>query len=502
MKNKISKIVAIATIVFISGCADLEEKPVGVLSPQAYFKTTKDVEVAIFGAYGVIASEPLFGRQFSSALMLRSDMVDIGNRGTPAERIQVNDFAMDANNGMVAKFWPVWYQVINAANSAEAGALTLGLDEAVINPLVAEARFVRAFSYFHLVRCFGSIPYIDFAVSDPSKIIGISKTSEADIYLGIIKDLEFAKQWLPNSFVSDLRTRPTKGTAAAYLASVYLTQGNFSGAYTEAKWVIDNKATYKYNLEADFQNLYRANLNDNTLEHIFAIDFLGKLSVGSYNDDLMGPMVGVRNSAELGFGVLVPSLKVYTTWNSLDYRKRVSFTDTTLLVNGTKVDYTKFPNEKRPHIAKWRRFPGNSNADGRYSDFNYPDFRYAEILLIAAEALAETSGPTAEAQGYVNQVRARARNRAGVATTFPANISPTLTKTEFIDAVLEDRRLELAFESKRWYDIKRRKLGDIVFKGTNSLEPRIFDANRDYLMPLPATELAINPSLAPNNPGY
>lgn len=502
MKNIILKIFLVGAFLSFVGCANLDEEPIGLLAPEGFFKTTKDVEAAIFGGYGLIASEPLFGRLFSSVLMYRSDMVDIGNRSTAAERIQVNDFDMDDRNGMVARIWPVWYQVVNAANAAEAGAKSLGLPDAEINPYIAEARFIRAFSYYHMVRAFGDIPYIDFAVTDPLALTTISKTSEADIYAGIIADLVFAKEWLPNSFPSDVRSRPTKATAASYLASVHLTRGDFPDAYTEAKWVIDNRAIYNYKLEDDFQDLFRAEKGDDLQEPIFTFDFLGQRFQGGQNDDLLGPMVGVRNAAELGFGVNVPSLLVYTSWNELDYRRKVSFTDSTFLTTGEWVGYPDFPNEKRPHIAKWRRYPGTSNADGRYSDFNYADMRYAEILLIAAEALAEAVGVNAEAEGYVNQVRERARNWAGTPTAFPADVTPGLSKNDFIDLVLEERRLELAFEWKRWYDIKRRELGDVVF-GPGGLEPRPeFDATRDYLMPLPATELIMNPNLAPNNPGY
>ena len=484
------------------GCADLEENPVGLLAPEGFFKSKKDVESAIFGAYGWIASEPLFGRQFLSALMLRSDMVDIGNRATSAERIQVNDFAMDANNGMVARFWPIWYQVISAANAAEAGAKSLNLPETDINPLIAEARFVRAFSYFHLVRCFGSIPYIDEFISDPEKVKTIAKTTEEDVYKKIVADLEFAKQWLPDKQPNDVRSRPSKGAAAAYLASAYLTTQNYAKAYSEAKFVIDNRDKFGYRLEADFQDLFRADKADAIKETIFASDFLGKISQGSANDDLMAPMTAVRFPENGGFGVLVPSLKVYQTWDARDYRKKVSFDDT-LTINGQRRPYTSFP-EARPHIAKWARFPGNANTDGRLSDHNYPDFRYAEVLLIAAEALAETTGPNAEAIGYVNQIRARARNWVGrPLQSFPADVPATTDKGAFINLVLEERRLELAFEFSRWYDIKRRKLGDVVFKGANALETRpTFDANRDYLMPIPKTELDINPNLKPQNPGY
>ncbi len=501
-------IITTSLFIFLSllfGCKKiLEEKPVGVLSPEGFFKSKRDVEAAIAGAYGNLASEPLFGRQYVCAIMLRDDMVDIGNRGTTVERIQVNDFNMDSRNGMVARFWPIWYQVISAVNAAESGAKSIGLAEADINPLIAEARFVKAFGYFHLVRVFGDIPYIDEFVSDPEKVKSISKTKEADVYAKIIEAMQFAKQWLPASQPSDMRTRPTKATASAYLASMYLTTGNYPKAYEEAKWVIDNRVAYKYVLEPDFQNVFRAEIANSLKETIFAVDFLAKISVGNLNDDLLPPMVGIRNVPESGFGVCVPSLKTFTEWDARDYRRKVSFSDSTLNAAGVLIPFTSFPNEKRPHIAKFRRFPGNANLDGRYSDNNYADMRYAEILLIAAEALTETSGVTQEAVDYVNQVRTRARNWPGRVSTFPENlVLAGLSKQQMIDLVMEERKLELAFEWKRWFDIKRRKLGDVVFKGTNSLEPRAnFDATRDYLMPLPQTELEINPNLKPQNPGY
>jgi starch-binding outer membrane protein, SusD/RagB family len=502
MKNIIYKAMIVVLAFSLSACADLEEKPIGLLAPEALFKTSRDVEIAIFGAYGWIASERLYGRQFVSALMLRSDMVDIGDRGTPAERQQVNDFNMDANNGMVRAFWPYWYQTISAANAAISGAESLELPSDEINHLIAEARFIRAFSYYHLVRVFGEVPYIDYFIKDPQAVADISKTSVAEIYEGIIGDLQFAKEWLPDVQPGNVRSRPTKGTAASYLSSVYLTLGNFQNSYTEAKWVIDNRARFGYVLEPDFQELFVA-LNGDNDEHIFTIDFLGQQNGGGgANDDLMPPMTGVRGADHQGWSVLVPSMQVFNTWDDRDYRKKVSF-DETIAVKGVIVPYTQFDNTQRPHIAKYSRFPGNASGDGRYSDHNYSAFRYAEVLLIAAEASAEVSGVNAEAAGYVNEVRARARNWAGVPATFPEDVPTGLSKEQFINLVLEERRLELAFEYKRWYDIKRRGLGEMAFKGPEALEPRPnFDVSRDYLMPLPSTELDVNPNLGPQNPGY
>jgi starch-binding outer membrane protein, SusD/RagB family len=501
MKNIINKSLILALVLSFSACADLEERPIGLLAPEGLFKSAKDVEVAIFGAYGWIASERLYGRQFVSALMLRSDMVDIGDRGTPAERQQVNDFNMDANNGMVRVSWPYWYQTISAANAAVAGAESLSSSPEVINPLIAEARFVRAFSYYHLVRVFGDVPYIDYFVRDPQAVVDISKTPAADIYQGIIADLQFAKEWLPDNQPNNVRSRPTKGTAASYLSSVHLTLENFQGAYTEAKWVIDNKARFGYELVPDFQELFRAT-NSDKVEHIFTIDFLGQqVGGGGANDDIMVPMTGVRGADHQGWSVLVPSMQVYNTWDDRDYRKSVSF-DAEILQDGVMIPYTQFDNTQRPHIAKYTRFPGNASGDGRYSDHNYSAFRYAEVLLIAAEALAEVQGVNAEAMGYVNQVRARARNWAGTTVAFPEDVPAGLSKDAFINLVLEERRLELAFEYKRWYDIKRRRLGEQAFKGPNALEPQPnFDPNRDYLMPLPRIDLDINPNLV-QNPGY
>lgn len=504
MKNTTKKIFVVLLAVAIGGCTDLEEKPVGRLAPETFFKSADDVETAIFGAYGWIASERLWGRQFVSAIMLRSDMVDIGDRGTPAERQQVNDFNMDDGNGMVLQFWPYWYQVISAANSAIAGAEALGLSEDEINPLIAEARFVRAFSYYHLVMNFGDIPYIDFFITNPDAVATVAKTPESEVFEKVLADLSFAKQWLPDQQPGDVRSRPTKGTAAAYLATVYLTLHDYENAYDEAKWVIDNKGTFDYSLEPDFQNLFRADEQDALKETLFSLDFLGlQNGNGGANDDIMPPMTGIRGADELGWSVCVPSMAVYNTWDDRDYRKKVSFADSAL-VGGVLEPYTVFQNTQRPHIAKYRRYPGQSNAEGRYSDTNYATMRYAEVLLIAAEALAEINGgPNAEAEGYVNDVRARARNWAGKMTTFPADVPTGLSKDDFIDLVLEERRLELAFEYKRWYDIKRRDLGEEAFTGPNSLEPHpTFDKARDYLMPLPRTELAINPNLLPQNFGY
>ena len=505
MKNLINRTIVLGLLLSVLSCTDLVEEPVGLLAPEAFFKSVKDVETSVLGSYAYIASEQFYGRKLVLSLQLRSDMADIGDRNTPGRRQQVNDFNMDSNNGMITSFWPRAYQIIGAANAGIAGAELVGEPADEISELKAEAMFIRAFTYYHLVRVFGDIPYIDFFINNPEEIKEISKTPEAQVYEKIIQDLTFAKVNLPDSY-GGLRSRPTKGTAAAYLASIYLTLGQDQLAYDEAKWVIDNKATFGYELMPDFQELFDASNADGLAEHIFMIDFLGQVTgSGNVNTDWMGPITGIRSvslpNTNAGWSVSVPALAVFDTWDARDYRRKVSFIDSAY-IDDVLVGYDQFaPNHgsARPHQGKYYRLCGNHRSDCGQSDNNYSAMRYAEVLLIAAEAAINLGGKDAEVMGYINLLRARARNWNGTQVTFPADV----TGGDLTSILREERRLELAFEYKRWYDIKRWGIGDEVFKGTNSLEPHAnFDTSRDYYFPLPQDELDRNENLKPQNSGY
>lgn len=507
-KKKIMKKYKILSLIllsiFVFSCTDLEENSVTDIVPEGFFKDEATVEAAVLGTYGYIAAEQYWGRKYTLTLLLRADMTDIGERGTPARRQQVNDFNADSNNGMITEIWPRSYQIISAANYAILGAESLpDADQTVLAQLIAEARLVRAFMYFNLVRMFGDIPYIGEAISDPASVGDISKTSADQIYNNIIADLEYATENLTMTPPDNSRSRPSKGTAYTILADVYLTLGNYQEAYNNAKWVIDNAASLDYSLEPDYQNLFDATKQDATKEHILSFDFLGsQTGPSSTNDDLMGALTGVRGADVQGWSVAVPSLAVYNSWDSRDYRKEVAFAESTM-IGGELHPYTDYETVKRPHIAKYFEKPGNSNGEARYSDHNYAAYRYAEVLLTAAEALNEISGPTDEALDYVNQIRERARNWAGTITDYPADVQAGISKDDFRDLVLDERRLELSFEFKRWFDIQRRQLGNEVFKGPDSLEPHeSFDPGKHYLLPIPQDELDRNPNLLPQNPGY
>ncbi|QGY45023.1 RagB/SusD family nutrient uptake outer membrane protein [Maribellus comscasis] len=484
------------------GCIDLEEDPKGLMAPEGFFETASDVEAAVYGAYAEWVTVQV-EKYYFLGLMLRSDMVDIGDRNTDGNRIALNEFSMDAKNSLVAASWERLYQSISAANTAIQGARSIEDEAAVKNELEAKARFIRAFTYFHLVRAFGDVPYLDSPIESAEAFDAVERTPSDEIYQYIIDDLLFAKEYLPVKNSPDVRNIGTKGSAATALAEVYLTLERYSEAATEARYVIDNAAVFDYNLATNYQDLFNAEVIASLKEPIFTYELKNTLNDGNYNQaDGMINLTRIRDLAPRSLSVAVPSLKVYQSWDDRDYRKKVCFEDTVVYNGVVTALVDAAVRVPRPHIAKYFRYPGPQEAgDDRSSDHHYCMYRYADVLLFAAEAIAESEGATPEAIGYINQIRARARYNGSTTTDFPADVPTTAISTDdFIQLVREERRLEFAFEFKRWYDIKRWGIINEAFLSTESMEPHNVDLNRDYLFPIPQTEIDVTDFI--QNPGY
>jgi len=483
----------------IIGCSDLEEEPVGLLAPDGFFTSTQDIQTAINASLTHAINEEIWGRKLSIALLLRSDMVNL--QSTQPRRVEMNMHTITGDNEMVYDPWTRIYLGIAAANNAIAGAADVAVDEDVKNPITAQAYFARAFYYFHLVRLFGDVPYVDAPVSDIEATSSISLTPEAEVYQNIISDLQFAKTWLPETVAS--RAIPSKAAASSYLALVYLTMGEYQDAFDEAKHVIDNKGLYEVDLDPDFQTLFNANKIDASMEPIFALDY-NNVEADDNSYDQTAPMTGIRGDD--GWSVAVPTMAVYQSFDPDDYRTNVSF-QTEATINGTTVDYTQFDISghehaaNHPYIAKFTRYPGPyARGSKRATSHNYSMIRYAEVLLIAAEAGVEIGNPLA--LDYINEVRGRARN-GGQSTSggyaevvIPASAVPADLTSVTVEDVLEERRIELAFEGKRWYDIKRRQLGDQVFSASGYEGAKSdWNAAVDYDTPIPQDEIDRNPNL-------
>lgn len=489
-----SKNITLPLILFVllfSQCTKLEENPKGLLAPEAFFKSPPDVEAAVLGAYAEWASVPL-GRDLFLTVMLRSDMVDIGDRNTNGDRIAINDFAMDANNTLTSGVWSYLYRSIAAANTAIEGAMIAEGDAELLTQLEAEGRFIRAFSYFYLVRLFGDVPYLAKSIESAAELESSSRTPEEEIYGYIIEDLIFAKQNLPEMHSANVRNRATAGTATTVLADVYLTRGAYADAAAEARDVISKAGQYNYQLEANYQDLYNGDLAGSINELIFSIDWHNTLDANNYNVDWMIAQTRIRDYGPRSLSVPVPSLAVYQSWDARDYRRQVAFEDT-VLIDGVRTALTETNfTAPRPHIAKYFRFPGpQDGGDDRRGDNDYIFYRYADVLLMAAEAIAETEGATAEAIGYINQIRERARFDGMQQRSFPENVQEGISTDAFIALVREERRLELSFEFKRWFDIKRWGILTEAFTQPDSYENWPVDPARDYLFPIPQTEVDV-----------
>jgi len=499
------------------GCADLEEDARSQLEPDERNLDLATIETTVAGAYGHLDARAFLSRGLGLTVMLRSDMVDVGNPSTNADRIEHDQFTVSTTNPLILNpsnpersFWPRLYQIVRGANET-LGELDAVGDQApgVKEELAGRARFIRAYAYYHLVRLFGDVPYLDEITSTADASIA-PRTDVNTIYENIISDLEFAKANLLDTRAN--RALPGKAAASAFLASVYLTRGDYQMAFNEATEIISNAGRYNLALEPDYRNIFHAVNTDNSLEPIFVIDFVAT-NINDESRDYLAAFTGFFGQATYypsgGWSVMVPSQAVFDDWDDGDYRKEVNFDDSAIDNNGNVLMPNQYSsldgrNANRPHISKYTAMAGDTqpaNTSGRDSDSNYQLMRYAEVLLIAAEAAAEL-GNTADADRYINMIRERARNGNGTGepSAVPADISGAT-----VADVLEERRLELAFEHKRWYDIVRRRMGPEVF-GPNGFETefqgtRNFDPSRDYLLPVPPLEITNNPSLT-QNPGY
>jgi len=350
----------------IIGCSDLEEDPRSQLNPDERTVNLETVETTVSGAYGNLSARAFMSRGLGLTLMLRSDMVDIGNPTTASERIEHDQFTVSASNPLILNasrpersFWPRLYQVVRSANETLREVEVLDDQEAGVKEEIAgRARFIRGFAYYHLVRLFGDVPYLD----ETTTTLDASTAGRTDVntvYESIIADFEYAKQWLPDSRTN--RALPAKSSASAFLASVYLTRGEYQLAYNEATDIISKAGTYDLALESDYRNIFHAVNTDFSKEPIFAIDFTGT-NVGDESRDYLAAFTGFFGQATYypsgGWSVMVPAQAVYDTWQAGDYRKEVNFDAEAVTNAGEVISFDMFSsldgrNANRPHISKY-----------------------------------------------------------------------------------------------------------------------------------------------------
>jgi hypothetical protein len=318
----------------------------------------------------------------------------------------------------------------------------------------------------------------------------IAKSPVKDVYKFIIEDLLFAEANLPAS--TSVKGRPINMTATALLAKIYLYNEEYANASSYAKKAIDSKV---YDLMPDVVSLWDPNKEDaNRKEMIFAVEYTrvpntrAGMDIAAFN----APAGSAPKFCPVVYGSQFAYINFYKSFDSNDLRKKLmdtSFVDP----KGVYVGQGK-PGGVIYDRAFIRKYEDPQGTGANQLENNFPILRYADVLLIHAEAEARSKGVTADALLSINKVRRRAYNTS----TDKYDIAAGVSTNSFIDLILEERSKELCFEADRWYDLTRTGKFINVANQLNSYYPKRLVAQKNRWFPIPASEIQVNSKLMQN----
>lgn len=460
-----------------TSCTDLNENPDSLITTEQFYKTESDALAAVTAVYNAALNNgglTMYNRLFHLAFEIMSDDAIAGLRVTNADVRTISVLAHATTNDRVDELWRESYVAVNRANIAIARIPQIEMEATLRTRLVNEAKFLRGLLYFNMVRLWGDVPLVLEENSSLGKdVIQVARTPKEEVYQQVIRDLTDAEA-LPNSYTGANAGRATGGAARSILAKVYLTRQEWDKAAAKSLEVINGP--YGYDLFENFADVFNV-ASKNGKEHIFSVQC--KSNVNGQGNRLASSATPVGIPGVASAGTDEPQADVYKLYSDKDKRRDVTFF--TSLVSPTTGKEVTFP----PRFFKY--FDPAQIVNPTESAKNIPVIRFAEILLIYAEALNESAGPATEAFTAINRVRRRAGLEALAG----------LSKDQLRDAIYLERRLELMFEFQRWFDLVRTKRMITALHAagkTNATE-------KHYLHPIPQREMDLNPKLV-QNPGW
>jgi hypothetical protein len=318
--------------------------------------------------------------------------------------------------------------------------------------------------------------------------LDIARSPVEDVYGLIISDLKEAETTLPDQQTGLNLGRASKGAASTLLAYVYLTKKDWTNAAAKAREVIDKASTYGYSLFANFADLWKIS-NENKQEHIFMCQYQsGPEGLGSqYNHFFTSRQANAILVGGSGYAIHLVENAFWKSFDSTDTRR-----DASILSSFTDPKTQKlitYPSTLLSELSIFKYYDPASFARNNNNN-NYPILRFADVLLIHAEALNEGAGPSAQAYESINKIRRRAKL---------ADLKTGLTQQQFREAVLQERSWEFAFESRRFFDLIR---SETLIPVMTAAGKRPLPKN--LLYPIPQREIDINNKIeqADQNPGY
>ncbi|MGC4233040.1 MAG: RagB/SusD family nutrient uptake outer membrane protein [Niabella sp.] len=491
----------------------LKEDPYSFYDAGTVYETDAGAKSALIGLYSAVSDYDYFGAAYPC---LTSQASGSFWSAHPASR-DLTNLNVTSTTYWTYQVFDQSYTIINRANDIIAHLPNGKVSSPVSNDILGQAHWIRAMIYFNLVRIYGGVPLRTAPVTESDLYLPRSAASE--VYNLVIEDLKKAWDLLPEPAAQQIGY-PHKYAANALLGKVYVTlAGNdpSSSYWTQArdilKTVIDAEGT-AYSLVPKYGDIWDIT-KENSKEAVFEVQFL---AVGANNGQLTN--IFMPKNIDIQPNAVAPSPFAWVRVNKEVYDRHAAqypgdprigetFINTFRHINGTNV--AVYPNNTAaqgfPYIRKYK----DPNFISARSDRNLIYMRYADVLLLMAEAENEVNGP-GNAYQYVNKVLARARNSAAPAATVPQDFSG-MTKEQFRERIMSERYYELLGEFQEFFDVRRR--GESYFLNYLTQHNSYSKLNPAYdfiypvdaklmLMPIPFNEINNNPEIneADQNPGY
>jgi hypothetical protein len=485
-----------------------EVAPIGVLESSTFFEKESNAEEAVIGLYDIMQYN--YAKDWSSAFFIKILPGDAANAGggnsTDQTQLQnIDDYTnVSISNPSTESVWSLYYKAIALANTIinEVELGSLSNKESVL----AETKFMRAWCYFELTTMWGDVPLrLVNPTTISSEAFAIPKSTRAEIYAQVESDLAAAIAGLPDKSAVSNNFRVSKGAAQATLAKVLVFQGRNAEAIPLFEAVISNPA---HDLEANVADIWSES-TEFGIESLFELGYISTNGVdwgnvawgGRMESNLHIQLMGPRGDGFFdltgtdfinGWGFNLPTAKLVSAFEAagdVDRKAATVMTEAELITSGGSVTGGPWDYEGA-FRTKYATRTSQTTSDG-VLELNYTTnwrlLRYAEVLLLAAEAY-NAEGQDSNARTELNKVR----NRAGL-----ADVSTTLTGTPLFDAIVNEKYLELAHEGQRFWDLVRWGKTSSELSGTGY-------TSKNDLYPIPASEIDKNDALtiADQNPGY
>lgn len=455
-----NRILVPVLLTVLAGCnSPLDVTPAGSIPSETAINDAPSAQAALMGAYAVLQRSGYYGQDFTTFAEVSSD--NAVHSGTRTEYAEASANDLSPENGRVASIWQAIYDGINRANEILVKVPEIEtIDPDVRDEILGEAHFLRALHYHNLVKLWGGVPIRTEPAKSLADAADVSRASVDEVYQQILSDLAQAEQLITNE---DETRQASVGAVQALKARVLLYKGDWARADSAAAAV----EGMSYTLATNYSDLFTATGSD-TPEDIFRVIFTPQQynNVGYYyytKSDFgiyeLKPTLGAMKAFDPAFDTTA----AVTTYNPSDTRGKWAIA---------------IDSKKRVYAAKFRASAGSEHLHV---------IRLAEVILTRAEALARQGGAAnlLAAVGEYNKVRVRANLTPHVLGT------DVTTQQQVIDAILLERRRELAFEGDRWPDLVRTGLATTVL-GIPATK---------MLFPIPQRELDVTPKLT-QNPGY